>query len=314
MKTFRYIWFVLLGWQSSLHAQQDPQYSQYMLNQLVINPAYSGTKDAVCAVMDLRKQWLSMPGAPQTGTMSMHGSLGNGLGIGGHLITESIGPTSWTSAYVDLAYHFRLGKGKLSLGFSSGLVNYNIHVSQLDFKDGGEPILGYTGAQTRFDASMGLHYYTESFYAGASLSHLTSPNLYNTTGTVFVSPTLQKNVSLFFSLQPHSFIYGGKAFKLNENLTINPSVMIKTIQGNAPSLDLNCNFLIRSTLWLGISLRSGYGLVGLMQLQVAKQFKIAYAYDLGLNKIGIAGQSTHEIVLSYSFHMVKTTMLSPRYL
>ncbi|MHB8261547.1 MAG: PorP/SprF family type IX secretion system membrane protein, partial [Bacteroidia bacterium] len=128
-------------------AQQDPQYSQYMFNQLVINPAYAGSKEALSTVMDLRKQWVAMPGAPQTGTMSMHGLLFNSLGVGGHLISESIGPTTWTAAYMDVAYHFKLKRGKLSFGLSGGLVNYNINTNKLDYKDAGEQMLTYTGAR-----------------------------------------------------------------------------------------------------------------------------------------------------------------------
>lgn len=32
-------------------AQQDPQYSQYMFNQMVLNPAYAGSKDAINAAV-----------------------------------------------------------------------------------------------------------------------------------------------------------------------------------------------------------------------------------------------------------------------
>jgi type IX secretion system PorP/SprF family membrane protein len=295
-------------------AQQDPQYSQYMFNQLVINPAYTGTKEALSAVVDLRKQWVAMPGSPQTGTISMHGPVFKGFGIGGHLIAESIGPTSWTAAYADLGYHFKLGRGKLSFGLSGGIINYNVNANKLDYVNGGEPMLNYTGQRTRFDVSAGFYYYSQSFYIGGSVTHLTSPNLYNDNSTVTISPTVQKNVSLFFSLQPHSFLYAGKGFQVNDNLVINPSVMIKNIQGSITSFDVNCNFLLKNRIWLGVSLRSGYGIVALAQVYITNKFKIGYAYDLGLNKIGIAGQSSHEVVLSYDFNVFKSKILSPRYL
>src|SRR6266568_1390386 len=78
--------------------QKDPQYSQYMFNQMVINPAYAGSKEAVSAVADLRQQWVSMPGAPKTGTISMHGPLSfNSVGVGGHMVYENIGPATWAA-------------------------------------------------------------------------------------------------------------------------------------------------------------------------------------------------------------------------
>ncbi len=307
------ITYILLLTACFCKAQQDPQYSQYMFNQLVINPAYAGSKEALSTVIDLRKQWVAMPGSPQTGTISMHGQLLKSLGIGGHLITESIGPTKWTAAYMDLAYHFRLGRGKLSFGLSGGVVNYNINVSALDYKDGGEPMLNYTGARTKFDVSTGFYYYNQSFYIGGSITHLNSPNLYSGTSTINIA-NVPKNVSLFFSLQPHSFLYLGKGFKINDNLIFSPSIMAKNIQGGSASFDLNANFLLKNRVWLGVSLRSGYGIVGLFQIFVTDKFKVGYAYDQGLNKIGTQGQGSHEIVLSYDFNNFKSKMLSPRYL
>jgi hypothetical protein len=47
---------------------------------------------------------------------------------------------------------------------------------------------------------------------------------------------------------------------------------------------------------------------------VNDKFKIGYCYDAGINKIGIAGRATHEIMLNYNFSISKSKMISPRYL
>ena len=56
-------------------AQQDPQYSQYMFNQMAINPAYAGSKEAISASAFIRSQWTGIDGAPKTETFSIHGPL-----------------------------------------------------------------------------------------------------------------------------------------------------------------------------------------------------------------------------------------------
>ncbi len=299
-------------------AQQDPQYSQYMFNQLVINPAYAGSKDALSAVADVRQQWVSMPGAPQTGTISMHGPLPfKSVGIGGHMVYENIGPATWAAAYADYAYRIKIKTGKLSLGLSTGAVNYNFRTNEMLYKNSGEVFPNqYPGPKTTFDVSTGLYYYTRTFFFGASATHLTAPKLYdanfNSTSATGVTTTSK----MFFNLQPHIFIYTGKAFEINENFIVNPSIMIKAIQNNlqTPSIDINCNFLLKQVLWVGVSGRLGYGFAGLIQYYVNPNFKIGYCYDMGLNKIGTYGQSTHEIVLSYDFRVYKTKIMSPRYL
>ena len=74
-----------------LHAQQDPQYSQYMFNQVILNPAYIGSKEALNATLMYRKQWVEISGAPQTINLSVSGPLKQKrLGLGAHMVQPRI--------------------------------------------------------------------------------------------------------------------------------------------------------------------------------------------------------------------------------
>lgn len=298
--------------------QQDPQYSQYMFNQLVINPAYAGSKEALCGIADLRKQWVAMPGSPRTGSVSFHGPLPfKSLGIGGHLVNEAIGPSKWTSASADVAYRFRLGKGKLSLGISAGVVNYNINLTESDYKDAGEVFPTQNlGSKSKFDAGTGFYFYNSSFYFGGSVTHINSPNLYSGTAAVPNGGAngVPANSSLFFSLKPHSFLYIGKGFLVSPNFIINPCILFKNDGVSKTSTDFNCNFLIKQRFWTGLSYRTGYGAVFLFQYLAGDNLRIGYSYDYGFNKIGTSGAGSHEIMLGYNFSVYKSKMVSPRYL
>jgi len=306
---------VLLG--KHVFAQQDPQYSQYMFNQVVINPAYVGSKEALSATMDMRKQWVAMEGSPRTGTISLHGPLPiKSIGLGGHLVNEAIGPVKWSSAHFDFAYRFKLGKGKLSLGLAGGMVNYNMTLTQSDYKDPGEAFPNQNlGPKTAFDVGTGFYYYSSSFYIGGSVTHLNRPNLYKDTYYFTNAASVKDTSYINFNLRPHSFLYLGKGFLINENLVVNPSILFKDDNtGRLGTVDVNCNFLLKKKLWLGLSYRSGYGVVGLFQYSVTEQLKIGYSYDRGFNRIGIAGRGSHEIMIGYNFNIFKSKMLSPRYL
>ncbi len=61
---------------SCLYAQQDALFSQYMFNKLVINPAYTGTRDALSIALVGRQQWVGMDGAPKTVTFTIHSPYG----------------------------------------------------------------------------------------------------------------------------------------------------------------------------------------------------------------------------------------------
>lgn len=295
-------------------SQQDPQYSQYMFNQLVINPAYTGSRDALSSVIDLRQQWLSMPGAPTTANISAHSPLKmESIGVGGHLVHDRIGPTASTSAYGDFAYRLKFANSSLSFGLSAGIVNLNFRTSEMKFKNQGEVFENqYPGAKTIFDAGVGLYYKTKRFYIGASATHITKPVVYNQN----IVTTNNTTTKLYFSLKPHVFLTSGYAFSINDNCIINPSVLVKTIQSNnlKPSVDINCNVLLKNCIWLGASYKVKYGFSALAQYYINENFKIGYCYEFGLNRIGTNGGSTHEIMFGYDLKMYKNKTLSPRQL
>src|SRR5688500_8253737 len=112
----------LLGAVMALEAQQDPQYSLYQFNQLVINPAYAGARDALQVIAAHREQWLGFPGAPRTTCFSAHGPvLNRKLGVGLTIVNDEIGPRNVISAYGNVAYILKLSSTlKLSFGVNAG--------------------------------------------------------------------------------------------------------------------------------------------------------------------------------------------------
>jgi type IX secretion system PorP/SprF family membrane protein len=92
---FAIILLILLGTFSS-NAQQDPQYTQYMYNTEVVNPAYAGSRDALAFGVLLRTQWVSLEGAPRTGTFTASTPLGalSNMGLGLAIVHDRLGPAT----------------------------------------------------------------------------------------------------------------------------------------------------------------------------------------------------------------------------
>jgi hypothetical protein len=59
-----------------LCAQQRPQYTQYIFNNYLLNPALSGIENYVDFKAGFRKQWSGIDDAPQTTFASAHWNLG----------------------------------------------------------------------------------------------------------------------------------------------------------------------------------------------------------------------------------------------
>ncbi|VAW12033.1 hypothetical protein MNBD_BACTEROID05-931, partial [hydrothermal vent metagenome] len=68
--------FGFLLFYTESNAQQDPQYTQYMYNMNVINPAYAGSRGTLSLGMLGRTQWTGVDGAPKTFTFDAHAPLG----------------------------------------------------------------------------------------------------------------------------------------------------------------------------------------------------------------------------------------------
>jgi len=79
MKKNYIIALLLLAGLFNVNAQQDPQYTQYMYNMSVVNPAYAGSKDAISTGLLYRKQWVNIEGAPTTFTAFAHSPVGKML-------------------------------------------------------------------------------------------------------------------------------------------------------------------------------------------------------------------------------------------
>src|SRR3954471_16155518 len=86
-------------------AQQLPQYSQYMLNELAINPAVAGRDNFSEVRSNSRHQWTGIPDAPRTYMLGVQGPLKReNMGIGMNIYTDIVGPTRRTGINFSYAY------------------------------------------------------------------------------------------------------------------------------------------------------------------------------------------------------------------
>ena len=274
-------------------AQQDPQYSQYMFNQMAINPAYAGSKDALCATGFVRSQWTAIDGAPKTESLTLHSPMkGKKVGLGISFVGDQIGPKKSVGALGSYAYRLPIKNGMLAFGLRVGVYNY-MYNWDISHKDGGDEV--YTkNANSKIvpTADAGIYYNTNSLYAGFSVTHLYNGRL----------TTVSSQDGDNAKLSPHYFFTFGQAWSLCEKLIFNPSIMIKTAKNSPATTDINLSFLLDQKIWLGVSLRTNYGIVAYTQFNVSEKWKIGYAFDLGANKIGKVGGGSHELMLGYNFN------------
>lgn len=80
---------------SSITAQQNPEYTQYMYNTMTVNPGYAGSTGSLEALLLHRSQWVGIDGAPTTQSFTIHSPLYNErIGLGLSVVNDKLGPSN----------------------------------------------------------------------------------------------------------------------------------------------------------------------------------------------------------------------------
>ena len=151
-------------------AQYDALFTQYMFNEMFINPAYAGSKEAMSTTLLHRQQWVNFPGRPVTNSFSLHGTLiDNKMGLGLSVLNEKIGVLNRNLVYVSYAYRLKTGdKGHLAFGLMGGIHNQLNKFSSLKTNDDGtiDPQLGQNSPSVLApNFGTGIYFNTKTFYS-----------------------------------------------------------------------------------------------------------------------------------------------------
>lgn len=285
-------------------AQQDPIYSQYMQNPLLINPAYAGTYNMAAVNVMSRLQWLNMTGAPVTNVVSGQTAFyENRLGAGVIVSNDRFGISNNTEIQGNFAYKLRLADNDdhaLSFGMQVGMVNYNFNYNNLNTKTQDDPnFLPGRKTATEPNFGAGVFYRSEKLFAGVS-----APKILN-------SEFADGNTSIG-QYRRHYFFTGGYLFDFI-SVQFKPSVLVKYVDGAPVSIDLNGSVLLKDKLWLGASFRYLNSVVLMAQLQLNDNLRLGYSLDTPFNSVVKTSYGTHELMLNIDLKLLKSHDIGLRY-
>lgn len=302
--------FLALGFLLFLNesrAQQDPQYTQYMYNMNVVNPAYAGSRGTLSFGLLGRTQWTSIDGAPKTLTFNTHAPIGKNVGAGISVIADEIGPAKEQNIYADFSYTLSTSDvGRLAFGLKAGVTLLNVNLLGVvlpETGNSGDPVFDENINDAFPNFGAGVFYYTNKWYAGFSV-----PN-------ILKSEHLDKdNINTKASEEVHMFLTAGYVFDLSSTLKFKPSVLFKGVTGAPLSFDVNANFLLYDRVELGASYRWEDAVSLLFNFGVTPDFRIGYAYDHTISEFSNARTGgSHEIILLYDLDLSKKNIKSPRF-
>jgi len=291
-----------------MHAQQDAQFTQYMYNMSVINPAYSTDDDTAINLGTLyRSQWVGSVGGPSTGTFFGHAKFTDRLEGGISIVHDQIGDVvKETGAFIDIAYVLPISeKSKLSFGVKAGASFFNTDFNGFVYSDPlPDPAFAENLSRTFPNIGAGVFYFSNKYYLGFSVPNLLqSEHLDEDSGIVTQGTE-----------NAHLFLTGGYVFNLNDNLKLKPAFMARQVNAAPISLDITANLLINDKFEAGVGYRFDDSISGLFNMRILNNLRVGYAYDYTLTNLGRFNSGSHEIFLLFDIsRLSKGFDKSPRF-
>jgi type IX secretion system PorP/SprF family membrane protein len=300
-------------------AQQMPQYSQYIINNYLINPAIAGIEDYADVKVSFRSELSGVEGSPTTYYMSGHMPLGNSLkdkknksktnthafgqggdgknvprshqfkphhGLGVLAVHDGIGAFSKTEFQLGYAYHLRLSKSvKLASGIRIGAAQESIDNENLYFATPGD-MAGQEWSTVKPNIAMGFWLYSSYFYVGFASAQLLA-------NSVNFDNEIVEHSTQFV----HHILTAAAKYPLTENIALIPAVMVMVMKTVPGSIDVNMRVVYNDRIWAGATYRQNNKYVVLAGVNINHLFDLGYAYDKGAPAYNDLGSGAHEVVL-----------------
>ncbi|GHT68857.1 membrane protein [Bacteroidia bacterium] len=316
---------ILLTGSSSLKAQFDTQLSNYWATISYFNPAYAGQSGNLEATLMSRIQWLGMENTntPRTTILMAnmpYSLLGKIHGFGALMYNDRIGLFSTTAYYGQYAWKKKLFKGDFSMGLQGGYITQSFDGTKVEIPKGDdyhspedEAIPTSLLSGHSIDASLGLFYSKEKWFAGLSVNHLLAPNV-----------DLDENHT--YEIPRSYYFVGGYNIQLNNPLLeLRPTVLLKTMEMSSlyldpdslterveantlkamlrnSQVDVSVRMIYDKKFWGGISWRYGDAIVLVLGGKF-KAIEAGYAYDFPVSRIVKVSTGSHELFLKYNMDL-----------
>lgn len=296
-------------------AQMDVRMHHYMLNCVDFNPGYSGSRGLVNIYAFGRQQWIGFgDGAPHSIFLNFDIPFGyknmNQLrpgyrmqyshGLGVHLYRDEVGFLAKNGGEINYAGRFHLRAiGSLSFGVGFRFINDKFDAKwrspDAAEQDPAIPMANANGVN--FDLSFGLFFTAGRGYFGISGQNLLGGGVRDK-----IAEGLKSSVRVDYARE--YYVVAGYDVALPRNWSIEPSFLYRTdlVQHSA---SVTVRAMYNGLVWFGVGYYVMEGIGGLVGVNLFNGLHIGYSYDYPLSGIRHYTSGSHEIVLGYSFSLIR---------
>jgi type IX secretion system PorP/SprF family membrane protein len=281
-----------------LWSQQDAQYTQYMYNMSVINPAYTTDNLGIVNLGALhRTQWVGVDGAPKSSNLFLHTPLNDKIEVGFSMINDNIGDVvKENNLYADIAYKLNLEEnGNLSFGIKTGVTFFDVNFNDFVLESGDvftDPDFAENINKSYFNFGVGAYYNKDNYYVGLSVPNLLKAKHLD-----------RDNGKYQGSEQMHVFLTSGYVFEISELVKFKPAFMSKIVKGAPIAFDITANVLYDNRFEFGLGYRIEDAFSAMFNVKATPELRIGYAYDHTVSNLGPFSSGSHEIFILYDLDL-----------
>lgn len=271
----------------SLMAQKEIQLTQFGAARSIINPSLTAMNRYTEISVLAREQWSGFSKAPSTQFLSFELPLKKRFGIGAAVLHDQLGFENNYDITANWAWYIPVGESRnISAGLGFNVLSKNLSGSELIYDDMTDPNGVYTDVtRYSFNLNAGLGYSSEKFCIGISSRHLSGTGI---------------NASEIFKPVRHYYLFSSYRFKVNENFLLQPSMLLKS-NGQKLETNLTLSGELVNTLTLGVNFRVEESVALILGINLIKNLRISYAYDIINGPVSKVSPASHELMLSYKF-------------
>ena len=314
MKRKLYLSLVLLIFAAVGYAQQESQFTQFMYNQLYLNPAYAGARGMGSFTAIYRKQWAGFEGAPESKLLSFNTPLfGDRVGFGITIANHTQGIENYWNGEMAYSYHIKIDEStSLRFGLAGSMRYFGLDFSDPSViirEDGDQSIL-YDRTEDKYTANFGVGAYLQvkQMYFGISVPHLFPSEL-------GINPS--PGITNIAEVASHYYLTAGTLLPISEKVQLKPAILAKYVPNSPFDLDFNLSMIFDATFTAGLSYRMGGDSSGesvdLLAMYQVNNVAIGAAYDFTLSQIKDASNGSFEVLIRYDFLKERDDMASPRF-
>ena len=283
----------------SVMGQQDPNRAFYRYTMNLVNPAYAGAALGVEGAgvsqgsevgLNIRSQWVSVEGAPESQSVFFGTPMGKNLGLGVSIINDQTFIEKSTTINVDVSYKLQLSAvTDLYFGVKAGANSYDANLSGLrTFGIGSDPNLNNIDGSFKPNIGAGALLKGERFFASLSVPALLSNDRLEE----------EEGLATYAAGKTHVYLAGGYDFELSKGIMFKPSTMFRYVEATPLSVDITAAFSFNDRVEIGPTYRYEEGIGGLFIFNAANWINMGYAYEAPFdNEIASQSNGTHEVFI-----------------